>query len=66
MPNVVTSPATSNSSLTAIGTPSSGRWVGGLPALLRASAWSASIRARSGKMTLNAFSLGLYRAIRSR
>ena len=44
VPNAVTSPATSMSSLTAIGTPSSGR---SPPAPRRASAWSASSSARS-------------------
>ena len=46
--SAVTSPATSMSSLTAIGTPSSGRPP---PAPRRASAWSASISARSAKTT---------------
>ena len=63
VPYAVTSPATSMSSLTAIGTPSSGR---SPPAPRRASAWSASNRARSPNTTRNAFSCGSRRSIRSR
>jgi hypothetical protein len=44
----VASPATSQSSLIAIGTPSSGR---ASPAFARASAWSASTSARSAIVT---------------
>ena len=67
VPNVLTSPATSNSSFTAIGTPSRGRSTpppppprsaAALPARSRASAWSASIRARSANTTLKAFNAG--------
>ena len=47
-PNAVASPATSQSSLIAIGTPSSGRVS---PARARPSAWSASARARSANTT---------------
>ena len=47
-PSAVRSPATSMSSLIAIGTPSSGRRS---PPLARASAWSASASARSSNVT---------------
>jgi hypothetical protein len=54
VPWVLTSPTTSISSLIAIGTPSSGR---SSPALTRASACSASIRAFSAKTFRNEFSV---------
>ena len=63
VPWLVTSPATSTLSLIATGTPSSGR---SSPARTRALAWSASARAASWRTTLNAFSLGSSRSIRSR
>ena len=52
-PHAVTSPATSVSSLIATGTPSSGRRS---PAPRRASAWSASVSARSASTTRKALS----------
>ena len=63
VPHLVGSPATSMSSLTAIGTPSSGRRS---PPARRASACSASIRTRSSSTLRNAFRTGFRRAIRSR
>ena len=63
VPRVVTSPATSVSSLIAIGTPSSARVS---PPRRRPSAWSASMSARSANTTRNALSVGFRRAMRSR
>ena len=63
VPWVVSSPATSISSLSAIGTPSSGR---SSPPCSRASACSASSSARSARTTRKAFSCGSSRSIRSR
>ncbi len=63
LPWPVKSPATSMSSLIATGTPSSGRWS---PARARASAWSASCRARSQYTDRYAFRCGSSRSIRSR
>ena len=63
VPQVVTSPVTSSTSLTAIGTPKSGR---SSPAPRRPSACCASTSARSSMTLRNAFSCGLSRSIRSR
>src|SRR5262245_52335271 len=63
VPYCVTSPVTSWTSFTAIGTPSSGR---SSPAPLRASACWASTSARSDMTLRNAFSSGSSRSIRSR
>ena len=63
VPQRVTSPVTSSTSLTAIGTPSSGR---SSPAPRRPSACWASTSARSDMTLRNAFSCGLSRSIRSR
>ena len=63
VPWVVCSPARSTESLSAIGTPSSGR---SSPPFSRASACSASSSARSARTTRNEFSCGSSRSIRSR
>jgi hypothetical protein len=63
VPNWVTIPSTSTMSLIATGTPSSGR---SSPEARRPSAASASARARSSSTSVNAFTLGLRRSIRSR
>ncbi len=63
VPRVVCSPARSVESLSAIGTPSSGR---SSPPLSRASACSASSSARSASTTRNEFSRGSSRSIRSK
>ena len=63
VPFMLTSPATSTSSLIAIGTPSSGR---SSPALRRASACSASSSAFSAKTLRKAFNCGSSRSIRTR
>ena len=63
VPQVVTSPVTSSTSFTAIGTPSSGR---SSPAPRRPSACCASTSARSSMTLRNAFSCGSSRSIRSR
>ena len=63
VPQPVTSPPKSSVSLTAIGTPSSGR---SSPAPRRASAWAASTSARSPVTTRNAFSSRSSRSIRPR
>jgi len=64
VPQVVTSPARSSESLTAIGTPRSGRCAS--PAARRASACSASASARSRRTVRKAFSCGSIRSMRSR
>ena len=61
-PIMRTWPATGVSSLTAIGTPSSGR---ASPERARAPAWSASSSARSAKTTRKALSSGSRRSMRS-
>ena len=63
VPQRVTSPVTSSTSFTAIGTPRSGR---SSPAPRRPSACWASTSARSDMTLRNAFSCGLSRSIRSR
>jgi hypothetical protein len=63
VPQRVTSPATSSVSFTAIGTPRSARTS---PPRRRASAWSASARARSAMTIRYAFSAGSRRPMRSR
>ena len=63
VPKPVTTPSTCSTSLTAIGTPSSGACS---PPDRRRSASSASRRARSASTTVNAFSFGLRASIRSR
>jgi len=66
VPSQVISPARSMLSLTAIGTPSSGRVPASPPAPRRASACAASRRTRSPSTTRNAFSRGSSPATRSR
>ena len=63
VPQPVTSPVTSSTSFTAIGTPRSGR---SSPAARRASACPASARARSAITTLKALSSGSRRSMRAR